>query len=349
MFSNAGIGEYFLKENGIDILVANELLLERSKVYSHLHPNATMVQGDITDQAVFDRYIEKCRKVRPQLFIATPPCQSFSTANTKRQGAADPRDFLINKALEAVQLLIPDYVLIENVAPFLKATIDGAKTMPQHIADSQPEYSFSFTKLDAADYGTAQHRKRAIILGWRKGLTPWGLPQVQPKICLDAAIGHLASLESGQTDTSTPWHFAAEHNRRQVLWLKNTPTGLSAFKNTVHYPQKDGRKIKAFDNSYKRMEWHKPAYTITTNSGSISTQNSVHPGRKLSDGTYSDARTLTIAEILLCNGLPLTFSVPHGTGNKTVRHILGECISPKFLLALCRECPLAFQQLRAAA
>ena len=45
------------------------------------------------------------------------------------------------------------------------------------------------------------------------------------------------------------------------------------------------------------MHWDKPAPTITMKNGSISSQNNVHPGRLLPNGTYSDARVLTVAEL----------------------------------------------------
>jgi DNA (cytosine-5)-methyltransferase 1 len=38
--------------------------------------------------------------------------------------------------------------------------------------------------------------------------------------------------------------------------------------------------------------------------GAISSQNNVHPGRKLPNGTYSDARVLTIYELMLLTGIP---------------------------------------------
>ena len=45
LFSNAGIGELYLKEAGVDIVVANELLEKRAEVYKTLHPK--------TDQCSF--------------------------------------------------------------------------------------------------------------------------------------------------------------------------------------------------------------------------------------------------------------------------------------------------------
>ena len=72
-----------------------------------------------------------------------------------------------------------------------------------------------------------------------------------------------------------------KHNERHKLWMTHTPTGKTSFLNKVYYPKKEsGERIKGFATTYKRIEWDKPAPTITMANGSISSQNNVHPGRK---------------------------------------------------------------------
>jgi DNA (cytosine-5)-methyltransferase 1 len=87
--------------------------------------------------------------------------------------------------------------------------------------------------------------------------------------------------------------------------MKHTPTGQSALDNQKYYPQKEGRKIEGYYTTYRRMSWDKPAPTRTTNSGNISSYNNVHPGHPKPDGTYSDARALTIHELLIVSSLPI--------------------------------------------
>lgn len=43
MFSGGGIAETYFEEIGIHIAVANELVPERAKFYSHTHPTTTMI------------------------------------------------------------------------------------------------------------------------------------------------------------------------------------------------------------------------------------------------------------------------------------------------------------------
>jgi DNA (cytosine-5)-methyltransferase 1 len=62
--------------------------------------------------------------------------------------------------------------------------------------------------------------------------------------------------------------------------------------------------------------------------GSISSQNNVHPGRLLPDGTYSDARVLSLLEIFRLTGLPDNWNPPDWASDNIIRHVIGEAIPP---------------------
>ena len=110
--------------------------------------------------------------------------------------------------------------------------------------------------------------------------------------------------------------------------MKHTPTGKTALDNVKHYPQKDKEKIKGFRTTYRRMSWDKPTPTRTTNSGNISSYNNVHPGHRKSDGTYSDARVLTIHELLIVSSLPTNWKIPEWANDILIRQVIGEGVPP---------------------
>ena len=62
--------------------------------------------------------------------------------------------------------------------------------------------------------------------------------------------------------------------------------------------------------------------------GSISSQCNVHPGRCLPDGTYSDARVLTICELLKLFTLPLDWDIPKWANENLIRKVIGEGVPP---------------------
>ena len=192
--------------------------------------------------------------------------------------------------------------------------------------------------VDAAEFGTPQSRKRAIFLISKS--SKWELPTKQKKITVREMIEHLPTLESGGT-SAIKYHNAKTHNDRHISFLKQTPTGKTALHNKVHYPKKvDGTRIKGYDTTYKRIEWDKPSPTITMANGSVSSQNNVHPGRLNKDGTYSDARVLTLKEIFILTGLPDDWTPPEWASENLIRQVIGEGVPPMLIDSLLSTMPV---------
>ena len=339
LFSNVGIAETYLERNNINIVVANELLPERARFYKFLHPQTEVIPGDITKEEIFNEVVEKSLNNKIEFLLATPPCQGMSVAGKMDEN--DPRNSLIIKAVEFIKIVKPKNIIIENVPTMLKTSIlvDGKKIKIVDYIKSElsDQYIISFNVLNAADFGTPQVRKRTIVLLSKIG--KWPLPQKQKQLTVEEAIGYLPSLESGQ-QSNIKYHFGSKHNDKHILWMKHTPTGCTAFDNDIYYPQKeDGTRIKGFSTTYKRMSWDKPAPTITMCNGGISSQNNVHPGRKLNDGTYSDARVLSLKELMILTGLPDDWEVPEWASENLIRKVIGEGVPPKLIEAIVKEMP----------
>lgn len=83
LFANVGIAETYLKEIGIDVVIANELDHQRVEFYKYLYPSTNMIEGDITNSRVQDKLIELAKREKIDLIMATPPCQGMSTAGKK--------------------------------------------------------------------------------------------------------------------------------------------------------------------------------------------------------------------------------------------------------------------------
>lgn len=339
LFSNVGIAETNLKKCGIDVVVANELLKVRADFYKHLYPSVNMITGDITNNEIFESIVQASLKEKIDFVIATPPCQGMSVAGKMNEN--DPRNSLIIKAVEFIKRTNPTNALIENVPTMLKTyiVVNNEKILIKDYIQKElaTKYNISFNILNAADYGTPQTRKRAIILLTKH--KSWNLPKKQALITVQDAIGDLPTLESNQK-SNIKFHYASKHNEKHVLWMKHTPTGKTALQNEIYYPKKDdGTKIKGFATTYKRMYWDKPAPTVTLCNGAISSQNNVHPGRPLPDGTYSDARALTLLELFRIMGLPDDWNVPDWASDNLIRKVIGEGIPPRFIEAIISTMP----------
>ncbi|MEE1197905.1 MAG: DNA (cytosine-5-)-methyltransferase [Acutalibacteraceae bacterium] len=341
LFASAGIGETYFKDVGIDIKVANELLEKRADLYRAINPEATVVCGDITKEDVFSKIIASCPK-KVDFILASPPCQGMSVAGKNRNQKtmeADERNYLITYVVKAIKATSPDYILVENVPALLKLELQYAGKYRTVLDILQYEfgdqYEIDSMVVDSADYGVPQTRLRAIIKMNRKG-KKWSWPLKKDKITVRDAIGHLPSLEAGER-SEIKWHFARKHSKDNILWMKHTPTGKSAFSNPVYYPQKkDGTRVKGYESSYRRIRWDAPAPTITIRNDCIASQRNVHPGRLLPDGTYSDARVLTPLELMLLNSLPMDWNIPDDTPELLIRQCIGESIPPLMLKEIVR-------------
>ena len=339
LFANVGISETYLASQNIHIVAANELLPERAKFYQHLHQHSQMICGDIADEKIFRQLVAKFHSEKCSFLIATPPCQGMSIAG--KMNKDDPRNKLIINVIDFIKETEPENIIIENVANILNFAITYQEK-PIKIVDFIKEqliplkYFINYAVLDASDYDTPQYRKRAIFLISKHKM--WHFPAKKPKITVLDAIGDLPSLESGQ-DSSIKYHFAKTHNQQHILWMQHTPTGKTALENEVFFPQKNNRKIKGFATTYKRIKWHEPAPTITMCNGAISSQNNVHPGRQINENQYSDARVLSILELLRLTGLPDDWNIPNWASDNLIRQVLGESFPPKFCLNLITTMP----------
>lgn len=336
LFANVGFGEILLHEMGVDVVVSNELHEDRCDLYKQMHPSANVICGDIRREEVKESIYNSIPDATVdeegiKLIIATPPCQGMSVANAKRL-ETDPRNSLIIHAMDVFNDLMPEYMLIENVQGMANTWIkaDGeVVNIIDYIKSRLPSpWRLNYDVLNAENFNTPQSRKRFIGLISKYG--SWKHPNKNNKIItVKEAIGHLPSLES-ERKSDLPWHYAKKHNPNHIIWMKNTPTGQTAFNNKIHYPKKDGRRIKGFMTTYKRIDWDKPSPTVTMCNGAISSQNNVHPGNLLVDGTYSDARVMSVEELSIICGIPKGFldKFKGKVSDNFMRKVLGECFPP---------------------
>lgn len=370
LFANVGIAETYLKEVGIDVVLANELDHQRVRFYNYLYPSTNMIEGDITDTKVQDKLIELAIKEDVDLIMATPPCQGMSTAGKKDKN--DIRNLLIKDAVRIIKNVKPKYIFFENVPEQLNTYItynDSEVLIPDFLKQEFGEEYFFNDKfiLNASDYGVPQLRERAIILLSRKDTNrKWNFPEKNNEtVTMEKAIGNLPSLDPEIYDLPyeqqlkifpefekkkaeglavSKWHYPPKHVYRQIYSLMHTPTGDTAFNNIDLFKpkKKDGTFTKGFKNTYKRQEWNKPAYTVTMFNRTIGSQNNVHPGRYIGKDKegydlYSDARVLTVYELMIVSSLPKNWDIPNWASEHFVRQVIGEGIPPLLVKKIMQE------------
>lgn len=364
LFANIGVAEAYLKEVGVDVVLANELVPRRAKLYESIYPDSKMICGSILDRQVQDAIKKESEDLGVELIMATPPCQGVSRAGKRLD--IDIRNSLILPVLDLIDVLQPKYVFIENVPQFMEAEIevDGELVLlPEYIMSRvRKHYTINNQVINTSDYSVPQTRLRTIFLMTKKGLPKWEFPEKDEKvITIEDAIGDLPSLDPFVSDVSkdelltmfpeytkkkdaavkvSPWHRPPTHIKRQVVTMMHTPTGKTAFDNRKYIPRKkDGTPVSGYKSTYRRLRWVSPASTVTMDNRKISSQNNVHPGRFLGkdengDVVYSDPRALTLFELMRVMSLPDNWPLPTSTPETFVRSVIGEGIPPLFIKKL---------------
>ena len=185
------------------------------------------------------------------IIIGGPPCQAYSVAGRVRDDNGmrdDYRNYLFEHYLSVVNRYKPKVFIFENVPGMLSAMPDGTP-ITQLIRKGFDGIGYEivndlkkYAKINASDYGVAQHRERLIILGIRRDIcdNPQEilhdfytaiLPRYKflRKVTVEEAIGDLpaiypiidtesSSRRIGYTkpECSTTWHRARHHSLRDV-------------------------------------------------------------------------------------------------------------------------------------
>ncbi|MGN0535964.1 MAG: DNA cytosine methyltransferase [Eubacterium sp.] len=355
LFSGAGIGEAYLKDIGINVVVANEIDSKRADFYKHLYQSCDMICGDITDENIYSNVIKKSKENNVEFIIATPPCQGMSTVGL--QDPNDERNQLIKYAVDAVLDIKPKFALFENVpeqeTTYIKFN-NRRVLIPRYIERRLgKEYRINYGVVDSQYYRVPQSRKRLIFLLTRKDTkVKWDFPEREPIITLREAFKEIPDLwpnikepkyrnvlpkNTEEALKFHKWHKPPTHIWRNVECMMFAPTGQTAFNNDKHYPRNaNGKKVKAYSSTYRRMSWDQPANTVTQCNGFIGSQSTVHPGKpaiRTKDGEiiFSNPRVLTIYELMVVSSLPYDWDIPNWASDHLIRSVIGEGVPPLML------------------
>lgn len=239
LFSGIGTMDYSFELEGFDCEIAveiNDSAVETFKANS----NRPIFHGDIHN-VDFDSIGEI------PLVIGGSPCQDFSALNSRKVWDS-PKNKLVYKFIEVVKKVKAKVFLLENVPQILTA---GGSIYIQAIKDSLPDFEVTVGVLNSDNYGSAQSRERAYILGSRIGKIDMPEPTTpKEKVTVKEAFKGLSDKILNFFDWSKP-------TVKTVERMKHVPQGGN-FKDIPENLRTKGK----FSNNFRRLSWDNPSCTM---------------------------------------------------------------------------------------
>lgn len=306
-----------------------------------------IVAHDLREPTVFPR---------ADVIIGGPPCQGFSSAGSRR--TADQRNTLVRRFADIVADLRPRAFVFENVEGFL--TSEGGAYIfdllnPLIVAG----YRIHLRKVNAANYGVPQHRKRVLAiggLGWDPSFpqpthaafgapgaalvrghlptTPTvmdalrGLP-APLSVCPSTATDHCARPLSPRDRARIGALLPGQAMRDLPVELRHESYQRRAFRRVI-----DGTPTERRGGApagIRRLRPDEPCKAVTSGSRA----EFIHP---LED------RGLTLRELARIQTFPDDFAFRGTIAQR--EHLIGNAVPPLFALAVARELAADLTQAR---
>lgn len=246
LFAGAGGISLGFEDAGFKVLCAVEIVEVAAETHRHNFPQTKVFCGDIGE---FEP-IEHVAIGDVDVVIGGPPCQGFSVAG--KRDPNDPRNRLFEQFVRVVGETQPDYFVMENVPGILTMSQGKVK---EAILEAFAEVGYpnvSIAILEAANYGVAQIRSRAIFIGNRHGLpNPFPAPLLSPEnyVAIEQAIGDLPAWERNP-DFNHEW---SKHSKEFTARIAKVEPGGSLY--------------ETFADAYKRQYRGVPSMTVKENHG----------------------------------------------------------------------------------
>ena len=260
-----------------------------------------------------------------RILVGCAPCQSFSTYSQRwATGRSRGRWDLIRRFAWLVEKTRPHMVSMENVPPLVRT--GEFRSFRSRLRKAG--YWVEERVVDCREFGAPQMRRRLVLLASRLG--PVELAEAShadPSTWNDveSAIGHLPAVEAGQVHVTDPLHRASRLsglNMERICASKPGGTWRDWPRKLVS-PCHLRTTGKTYPAVYGRMEWDKPAPTITGQCFGFGNGRFGHPAQD---------RALSLREAALLQTFPEEFEFfspdEPFPGMRHVGNLIGNAVPP---------------------
>lgn len=258
------------------------------------------------------------------------PCQPFSTyAQRYELDGKDGKWGLLYQFARLAKGTMPDVITMENVPTVAKHEVfhDFVDTL------KRLDYEVWHDVVDSFRYGVPQMRRRMVLLASRHGSIEMIPPTQEKPITVKQAIGRLRHLSAGESAPKDKLHVTSalsETNLARIRVSKPGGTWRDWPKDLVAkcHRADSGR---TYPGVYGRMEWDKPAPTMTTQCYGFGNGRFGHPEQD---------RAISLREAAILQSFPRDYAfIPKGgeVHFKVLGRLIGNAVPVDLGRAIARS------------
>lgn len=280
------------------------------------------------------------------VLISCAPCTGFSRTLGKNHTEDDPRNHLVERTGDFVEVIRPKVLVMENVRELLRGNFSQhSDRLREHL--DRLGYSFHASVEMLTRYGLPQVRERALIIAARDNAPIrtlaqlWQGVEVRPDaLTVKHTISHLPEVPAGQAHPADPMHVSPSLSKGSTLArLRAIPHDGGSWVDLLRHPLAERllipsmkrcvarRDFGSHPDVYGRLWWNRPSVTIKRECAHMGNGRYSHPEQD---------RLCTVRELALLNGFPENWSF-HGTLSNKYRQI-GDAVPPLISYQIANLC-----------
>jgi DNA (cytosine-5)-methyltransferase 1 len=282
--------------------------------------NAKYIEADIAEYD-FENMKKLFSKNSIKVLVGCAPCQPFSSHTYKAKNKqSDKRWNLIDYFVEAIKVLQPDVISMENVRGLTKTEV-----FREFVAKIEElDYEVDFDVVYCPDYGIPQNRSRLVLIGSRIGKinVPKKTHGKESYVTVGDIIRDMPKISSGEYSPADPIHKAKNLSALNVERIKQSkPRGTWRDWDPDLLPNCYKKKSGAtYTSVYGRMSWDDVSPTITTQFFNFGSGRFGHPDQD---------RALSIREGALLQTFPSDYNFGYEMPLSTVGRHIGNAVPPR--------------------
>lgn len=306
---------------GIDMDPSCRFPYEKNNSAKFIERDITTITATELDELFGDAEIK--------ILAGCAPCQPFSTYSQRYSVRGDTKWGLLYEFARLAKATKPDIITMENVP-----TVGRHQVFYEFIhALESLGYQVWYDVVDSSRYGVPQTRQRMVLLASKHGQIKIIDPTHDKPKTVRQAIGHLRQLKAGEADCRDKLHVAATLSKVNLQRIKASAPGGTwrdwpkQLVASCHL----SRSGKTYPGVYGRMQWEKPAPTMTTQCYGYGNGRFGHPEQH---------RAISLREAAILQSFPRNYAfLPKGmeVKFKVLGRLIGNAVPVNLARAIARS------------